>query len=79
MRRGRGGGETSNEEGMIEDRSAGSTAEGDSSGEAVGFRLEELSYVNISSRNKEILGLVKRGVGVSVMQKEDIVENILCA
>ena len=58
---------------------AGSIAGGDSLGEAVDWlRLEELSSAIMSIGNKETLGLVKRGVRVSVTQKEDMVENILC-
>ena len=74
-----GGGETDDEEGIIEDESAGSTAEGDSPKAVVDwFRLEKLSSARMSLGNKETLGLVKRGVGVSSTRKEDMVENILC-
>ena len=53
---------------MTEDESTGSTAKRDSSGEAVvdWLRLEELSSTKMLSGHKEILGLVKRGVGVLV-------------
>ena len=68
-----------NEEGMTEDKPSGSTAGGDSLREAVGWvTLEELSFAKNLSGNKEILELVKRRVVVSVTQKEDMVENILC-
>ena len=69
-----------NQEGIIADESTGSTAEEDSSGRAVDWlRLEELSYARMSLRNKETLGLVKRGMRVSVTRKEEMVENILCS
>ena len=80
MRRSAGGGETGDEEGMIDDESAVSTTGGDSSRGAVDwFRLEEPSYARMSSGNKETLGLVKREVGVSSIWKEDMTENILCS
>ena len=41
------------------------------------LRLEELSFAKMSLGNKEILGLVKRGVRVLVTWKEDKFENIL--
>ena len=76
----RSGGEIDDEEGMIKDESIGSIGRGDSSGEAGGWvRLEELSSAKISSRNKEILGLVKKGIGVVSTQKAKMVKNILCS
>ena len=80
MRRSGGGEETEDDEEMPEDESAGSTAGEDSSGGVAvdWLRLEELSSAKMLPRNKETLGLVKRGVGVSVTRKEDMVENILC-
>ena len=81
MRRSGGGEETEDDEGMTEDESVGSTARGNSLGWAAvdWLRLEELSSAKMLSGNKKTLGLVKRGVGVSVTWKEDMVERILCS
>ena len=80
MRRSGIGGEKDDEERITDDESTCSISEGDSSREAVGWvRLEELSSAKISSGNKEILRLVKRGVGVLSTQKWEMVENILCS